>query len=906
MSGIQSSVGLVTGLPIQETVEKLLAISARPKDSLVARTNKLQSQQVAITELTALVIGVQLSTDQLGKTDLFTQTGAASSQADALAVRKTGNAKTGIYQFVPIRQSSQQQATSSYAASVDEKVGAGQLVIHAGGFLDSSLELDLANGGRGISRGYISITDRAGNQQNIDLRFAKTASDVVTAINSATEIRVSAKIDGDRFVLTDLTGSTASNLKVADIGTSTTASDLGLGSINTNSNTANGADIVSLSNGTALRSLLDGRGISFAETGASLRFSLRDGSSVDYVSSLDADKASLGQLIEALNTAGAGKFEVSIGPTGDALRVVDLTSGTATFAVSSPTGSLAKQLGFDNAASGATITGDRLRTGLSGALLSSLNGGDGLGTLGSVRFTDRSGANATVNFASAQTLSDVVSAINGAGIGVAAQLNETRTGITIVDTTGSTSGNLIVATTDTTQTAEKLKINGSVATNKISGGSLNLQWVNSSTRLADYNFGQGISSGSFSITDSTGRKSTLNFSPVVSKTIGDVIDSINALSVNVEARVNETGDGLLLVDRAGGTGPLIVEELSGGQTAKQLGILGTSSVLTVDGSPAKGIDGSTKRTITTTSSTTVDDLVESLNDAQGGVRANIINLGSSGVRVALNSVSNGLRGRFAVDSSALNLGFTETSAAQDALLSLGGNANGGGVLLSSNNDKFADVIEGLELTVNKTTSSVVTVTVSKNTSEIAKKVRAVVDQYNKVRDKLTALTAFDEKKKTGGLLFGSTEALRVDFSFSRLFTTRITGAGSVRSTAELGINYRENGRLEFDESKLNEALERDPAAVQRFFTDTTNGFSKKAKDLIDTLTAVGKGMLISKSNSLQTQIEQNSSRIVAFDLRLSKERNRLLLQFYNMEKTISKMKDSQSALNQIQNLASLT
>ncbi len=906
MSGIQSSVGLVTGLPIQETVDKLLAVSARPKDALVARTNKLQSQQVAITELTALVIGVQLSTDQLGKTELFTQTGATSSQADALAVRKTGNAQLGIYQFHTIRQSSQQQITSSFIASTEEKVGAGQVHVYAGGFLDTSLDLDLANGGRGVARGYISITDRAGNQQNVDLRFAKNANDVVNAINSTSGIRVSAKIDGDRFVLTDLTGSTSSNLKVADVGTGTTATDLGLGSINTNSATANGGDIVSLSGGTALRSLLDGRGLSFAETGPSLRFTLRNGTSVDFVSALDPKKASLGQLVDALNTAGTGKFQVSISNNGDSLQVVDLTTGSGTFSVASPSGSLAEQLGFNNAASGATITGDRLRSGLSGALLSSLNGGAGLGALGNIRFTDRSGASATVNLGSAQTLGEVISAINGAGIGVAAQLNETRTGISIVDTTGSTTGNLVVATTDGSLTAEKLKINGNVASTKIAGGSLKLQWVNSSTSLADYNFGRGIQSGSFTITDSTGQKSTLNFSPVFSKTIGDVINSINALSVNVEARVNENGDGLLLVDRAGGSGSLKVEELNGGQTAKQLGIVGTSTTLSVGGSPAKGIDGSTTRTITTTSNTKVTDLVDSLNNAQGGATASILNLGSSGVRITLNSVSNGLRGRFAIDSSALNVGFTETSTAQDALLSLGGNVSGGGVLVSSNTDKFVDVIPGLELTINKPSTSVVTVTVSENTSEIGKKVRAVVDQYNKVRDKLNVLTAYDEKKKTGGLLFGSTEALRVDFSFSRLFTTRISSTGTFRSAADLGINYKENGKLEFDEGKLSEALQKDPAAVQRFFTDTTNGFSKKAKDLIDTLSGVGKGMLINKSNSLQSQIEQNSTRIVSFDVRLGKERNRLLLQFYNMEKTISKMKDSQSALSQIQNLANVT
>ena len=56
MARIQSSIGLVTGIPITDTVDQLIAVSARPRDTLVGRTNKLQSEQLAIGELTAVVI----------------------------------------------------------------------------------------------------------------------------------------------------------------------------------------------------------------------------------------------------------------------------------------------------------------------------------------------------------------------------------------------------------------------------------------------------------------------------------------------------------------------------------------------------------------------------------------------------------------------------------------------------------------------------------------------------------------------------------------------------------------------------------------------------------------------------------------------------------------------------------
>ncbi len=66
MGQIQSSVGLISGIGIEDTINKLLEVSARPRDRLVQRNKELQSQQAAITELLALAIGVQISSDRLG------------------------------------------------------------------------------------------------------------------------------------------------------------------------------------------------------------------------------------------------------------------------------------------------------------------------------------------------------------------------------------------------------------------------------------------------------------------------------------------------------------------------------------------------------------------------------------------------------------------------------------------------------------------------------------------------------------------------------------------------------------------------------------------------------------------------------------------------------------------------
>ena len=104
------------------------------------------------------------------------------------------------------------------------------------------------------------------------------------------------------------------------------------------------------------------------------------------------------------------------------------------------------------------ITGRRIVGGLESVLLASLNGGEGLGTLGELDLTDRSGATDNVNLAGAETLEEVLDLINAADVGITAQVNSARTGIELIDTTGASDSNLIVASADATGTAEKLAI----------------------------------------------------------------------------------------------------------------------------------------------------------------------------------------------------------------------------------------------------------------------------------------------------------------------------------------------------------------------------------------------------------------------------------------------------------------
>lgn len=901
MGQIQSSVGLVTGIAIEDTVNQLMEINSIPRNNLLSRTELLQQEQTAVTELMTLVVGVELTTNRLGQSSLFSVTKAESSNTNALTVQSSGSPAPGNYSFVPVRQAQSQQLSSSLFASQDQTLSAGEVVIHTGGFLDESANLDTLNGGQGIDRGFIRITDRSGIAESIDLRFAQTANDVVDAINAADNLRVVASIEGDHFVLTDVSGSTTNNLSVEEVGNGSTAANLGFSNVSVASSSATGTSIQSLVQATPISSLRDGRGLDFPATGDALQFSLQDGSTFNFSTDLVSNTASIGQLIDELNAAGSGSIEARISSDGKAIEIEDLTSGGNTFSVTSPNGSLAEQLGLDNSAVSGVVTGDKLIAGLNDILLSSLNGGGGLGTLGQITITDRSGASDTIDLSSAETIQDVLDTINASSAGVSASLNSTKTGIEIVDTTGSTASNLILADADGTNSATALQIEGSFAQTSVDSESLNLQHVTLNTKLSDFNQGRGVNLSTINFTDSRGVTESLNLLSTAPQTIGEVIDEINSLSLSITASINDTGDGIVIEDTGNGSGTLTISDTGTGTAAAVLGIAGEATSITVGGTSATGIDGSQTIRIDTTSETSVSDLAEAINALSNSpVSASILNLNSSGgVRLLLNSNATGTAGRVAIDSD-VGIGFTETAAAADALLAFGASDSSGGVLVASSDNDFTGLVEGLDFTITGASSSPVTVTVTDNSEAVTEQIETFVEQFNKLRDRLDELTAFDSTTQTVGLLFGKNSALRVDIAYSGLFSRAIRNAGDIGSLGQLGIRLNDQGKLDFDKAKFTAEYEQNSAAVEEFFTKEDTGFSARAKSVADSLAGVDSGALLNRSTTLSNQIDQNNSRIASLDIRLSKQRTRLLTQFYNMETTIARLQQNLTALNQLQ------
>ncbi len=1133
MGRITSSTGLATGFPIQETVDKLIALQARPRDLLITQTKKIDQQRTAITSLTAQLIAIQINSKRFAAESVYKQRTVTSGDSTLLDAVSTGTPEVGQFQFTPIRKAQSQQLQSSRFTSNTQPIGAGSFSFRFGGQVDHAAELDLLGGGAGFSRGKIRVTDRSGATADIDLRYARDIDDVLDAINENTTIKVQASAHNDTLRLTDQTGQTLSNLKVEELN-GTTAASLGLAGINVAANTATGQDVLSLFEDLTLQHLNDGLGVRFDGALGDLRVTLRDGSrvnldfdkltstgtnargtttaangvnaqltftavepgpeldgvaisfiddgsitagsevveydalaktlafridagattadqiiaalgrdpeaSADFIASratlgdgtgivtsadtatatgpqasgttaggggpqsklffkartgggefdnvairfvdnagvsqgnetvayddsnplnkqlifqIDAgntrandivaaltgdpaanalfsvehfgsslgtdpvlvtdtaytsggalvaastaaDEITLKQVLDALNNAAPGKVSAGIGPNSQ-LVLTDLTVDAGySFKVEQLNAShAAEDLGLNVDASGGTITGRRLLSGLKTSLLSQLDGGRGLDDLGLLSLTDRSGGTANVDLSAAETVDDIIEVINTAGVGISARINDARNGILLTDTTGATTGNLIVANGDgTTTTADRLGIAIDAAITKKSSGSLRLQVVNENTLLSSYNGGGGVSQGTIRFTDNTGRSATLNIDGNT-KTIGEVIDKIDQLGLALDARINEAGDGIVIVDKAGGGTTFKIEE-GNGTVARDLRLLGEKTTIDINGTPTQVIDASTTFKLTLSATDTLQDLSLKINALNTRARSSIFSDGSSvkPYRFTLFNQNTGSAGEISFDTSEAAFTLDETIKAQDAVLQIG-SPESGGVLAFSNTNEFKGLLPDVSLTVKGSSLTPVTVNVNQTDASLVTAVKDFVTSYNALRGKLGELTKYDSESNTAAILQGDARLLRVESDLNRLVSGRTFGAGQFQSLESLGISLKDDGTLKLDEEKLKAKFAESPEEIKQFFSKKDVGLSARFDKLIDQLAGIGESVLIGRISVLSRKIEVNTQRVNFFNARLEASRQKLTRSFERSELIISKLQSSLGAINSL-------
>ncbi|MEO1129358.1 MAG: flagellar filament capping protein FliD [Planctomycetota bacterium] len=944
---ISTSVGLFSGIDTGALIQQLLAIEARPQQLAQNRILELQQQQAAYLSINSSLLGLKTAAGAFNTDKLFDTNLATSSNADAVSATASTSANEGSYTFQVQRLvSTQQQLSRGFADQDISGLGAESFSFElGGGAISTETTLAELNGGLGVSRGDIVITDRSGAQATVDLSTAATIDDVINTINAAGGVSVEASVSGDALTITDTSGGGGS-LTIGNGFGSTTASSLGIeGSVGADELT--GSRIRFASGITALSSLNDGIGVQIRDGSTDLKITSKDGTILnidlgkitdevdDETVTVRTRATTLQDVADVINASaaeanGGAGIDIVASVTQDGLQVIDNTGGGGNFIIESQEGrTTAADLGIDTGEvglAGTTVVGQRLIAGINSVLTRNLNGGSGLSG-NELTIEDRTGASTTITLSNAAlsgSLSDIVNEINtqaeAGGIAVRAGFNRAGNGISLIDSSAG-AGSLVVSGSAAADLG--IETTGEAAST-LNGSNLQLRWISAGTRLEDLRLGEGIGTGEIRITDSSGNSATAEIGSTL-ETVADLISFLESRpGIDIEVDINDNGDGIVIRDIAGGGGDLVIEDVSG-TVARDLNVRGTFSE---EGGVLEA-DGSYERVVEFASTDTLEDVVRKINEESVGVAATIINDGggANSYRISLTSRFSGADGRAIIDTGNLDLGLTTLSKGEDALVFFGSSDPASAVLLTSSDNTLDDVVAGVTIDLKTTTSEPIEITVTRDTSAVEEAIESFISSYNDVISAIDAQSFFNAETNSRGVLLGDTTANNVRNSLSRVIQGEGIGIeGQFQRLFQVGVSIGSGSQLEFDRDRFRSALEADFTNVKDLFSASTRiasepielapgittpnteesysqrGVAELIKQLTDDLTNSIDGVLTLRNQTIDTQIDIQEDRVEALGIQLDNRRTQLEREFIAMEQAIASLQSQQGALASIQTL----
>ena len=321
---------------------------------------------------------------------------------------------------------------------------------------------------------------------------------------------------------------------------------------------------------------------------------------------------------------------------------------------------------------------------------------------------------------------------------------------------------------------------------------------------------------------------------------------------------------------------------------------------------------------------TLADIRDTINDANAGITASIVNDGSgnrlviaskdSGLANALKITVNDADGNHTNNAGLSKLAFdastggvanmTETVAAKNAVLVIDG------ITIQKSSNTIDDALEGVTLNLLKadpgTTS---TLTVEKDNSSVEVAMKAFVATYNSLEKTVTNLSRSDPANDQASILTGDSTVRMVQFRVRAMLSDNPLPAGGINSLSELGISFQKDGTLALDDSKLSAVLADPDKNISEFFGDipgtttSTPGFISRLDQLIDGMTR-SDGLIESRIDGIDSVIKTIDKRSESLEYRLEEVEKNLRAQYTALDTMIASMTQTSNYLQQ--QLASLS
>lgn len=381
------------------------------------------------------------------------------------------------------------------------------------------------------------------------------------------------------------------------------------------------------------------------------------------------------------------------------------------------------------------------------------------------------------------------------------------------------------------------------------------------------------------------------------KTTGDFLVRKATSSVDTVATA-AAGSGA-----AAGSVTITVGQVARGSVASStVGVSSTSATIALGvGSFKFKVGSGSEQTVALTAATTLQDLVNGINNLAAGVTASAVNLGTAAspdYRLQLTSNATGASSTITVTQDNTSIVVAVSQTGQNASFTITGFTG----TFARESNTFSDVLTGV--TFNLKAAGSATITVTDDADAIVKKVQALVAAFNDavkfVAGESEVTKTKDGSDVTVGSLANSSTAKRLIDQLHSTFSEAVTGAPTQYvNLSSVGLATQSDGSVKFDESAFRAALTANPTAVAQVFAGNGTG-AGVATDLSTLVTnATGaSGAITIGTNALNNGVQTLQDQIDAADRAAKQVETGLRAQFTALETLVGSLQSQSSFLAQ--------
>ncbi|MDX5630727.1 MULTISPECIES: flagellar filament capping protein FliD [unclassified Brenneria] len=300
--------------------------------------------------------------------------------------------------------------------------------------------------------------------------------------------------------------------------------------------------------------------------------------------------------------------------------------------------------------------------------------------------------------------------------------------------------------------------------------------------------------------------------------------------------------------------------------------------------------------------TSLTDVRDAINKADGGVSASIVKANDNSYYLMLTSKDTGTEGQITVTDDSGVLGTIEQKvAAQNALISVNG------IEIERQSNTIDDALEGVTLSLQSTTATDTpeTLEIAQDTSGMKDAIKAWVDAYNAVLDTIatqtqyTAVDAGEDQSSSNGALLGDSTVRSIQSQLKKQLTNLQSDSGDIRILADLGItqNYK-TGKLEVNDTELEKALKEEPANVKAFFAGDgkDTGFSTQMRSYLTTVLDSTDGVIKATEDGINSTLKKLEKQYTQVNDSITATIARYQTQFTQLDLLVSQLDSTASYL----------